>query len=241
MAYAEGSFLSYHQGSWNRTKLVFRSISFVLGIIIISLSAADGVRILEIGNTSLLEWAYTFPVVFITFALDAAELGFSFLWKRNPGIRSGWHIGAELVLLGGNSVVIFAISQRLPPGYGWYSAEYMGALITSLKIAIITFVGILAIDRLILFVMACVDTHRHHTAVQVQMIVQALRQQNMNDPTTAGLVNNAMYLEPQGIPPQGYPQMPRPSHEPYLKPEYYRELPENQKFQGDIRRQLYAT
>ncbi|KAI0521600.1 hypothetical protein F5B22DRAFT_544619 [Xylaria bambusicola] len=241
MAYTEGSFLSNHQGRWNVTKLVLRSISFFIGIIIIGLSAGDGVHILTVGDDYLLDWAYTFPVVFVTFATDAVELGLGFLWKRNPGIRPGWHIGAELVLLGGNVVALYLLSQRFPPDYGWFNGNRIYSTIRSIKAALIAFESILAIDRFILFVMACVDTHIYHTAVQVQMIVQALRQQNANDPTTAGLVNNAMYLEQQGIPTHGYQQMPRPSHEPYPTPEYYRELPDNQKFQGDIRRQLYAT
>ncbi|KAJ3567714.1 hypothetical protein NPX13_g6669 [Xylaria arbuscula] len=196
----------------------------------------------EGGFLALHEGRWNVTKHFFSFGIDGFELLFCFLWQRNPGIRPGWFIGAELILLGGNIVALVFLSAGLPTQWD-IESDFSYGPIRSIKIAIISFVAIFTLVRFILFVFACIETHTQHTAKQVQMIVAALRQQNMNDPTTAGLVNNAMYpdQQQQHIPPYGYPQMPRPSHEPYPNTVYYRELPENQKFQGDIRQQLYAT
>ncbi|KAI0434821.1 hypothetical protein F5Y09DRAFT_189541 [Xylaria sp. FL1042] len=239
----EGSFWSHHQGRWNATKFVLRSISFVLSIIIIGLSVNTSIRLLEwpaYADWIRLDWWFSLPVTLLSIALDFAELLFSFLWKRNPGLPPGWHIGIELVLLGGNIVALIFLAGSIPVR-SFDPFDDSPYFLRSIKIATLAFIGIFTIIRFILFVIASVDTHRYHTAAQVEMIVQALRQQNIQDPATAALVHNAMYPNRPPIPLQEYPQTHRPSQEPYYKPEYYPELPENQKFLGDLPTLLNRT
>ncbi|KAI0805491.1 hypothetical protein GGR55DRAFT_279199 [Xylaria sp. FL0064] len=239
----EGGFWSHHQGSWNATKFVLRSISFVLSIIIIGLSVNTGIRLLDWPDYSfwiLLDWWFTLPITLLSIALDSAEFLCCFLRKRNPGLPPGWHIGVELVLLGGNIVALVWLARALPSiNFNPYGVSPY--FLRSIKVATIAFVAIFTIIRFILFVIACVDTHRYHTAVQVEMIVQALRQQNIQDPATAALVHNAMYPNRPPIPLPEYPPPHRPSQEPYYKPEYYPELPENQKFLADLPTLLNRT
>ncbi|KAI0913766.1 hypothetical protein F4823DRAFT_501635 [Ustulina deusta] len=239
----EGGFWSSHQGTWNATKLILRSISFVVSIIIIVVSVDVSVRLLEWSDYAvyvLLDLWFALPITFFSIALDGAELAFSFLWKRNPGLPPGWHIGTELALLGGNIVALIFLSNSIPGGYDYQYGDAL-ALIRPLKITTISFVAFFSIVRFVLFVIACVDTHRYHTAAQVEMIVRALRQQNINDPASAALVHNAMHPNRQPIPLQEFPLMQRPSQEPYNKPEFYPELPENQKFLADLPAQLKTT
>lgn len=58
--------MALHEGRWNVTKLVLRSISFVIGVVIIGLSGDDGRRLMMIedGDPSFLyDWSFTFPIV----------------------------------------------------------------------------------------------------------------------------------------------------------------------------------
>ncbi|KAI0975781.1 hypothetical protein F4678DRAFT_457134 [Xylaria arbuscula] len=241
---AADDFRSYHQGSWNTTKFVLRCISLVLSIIIIGLSVNTSLRLLGWPTFTyyfLLDWWFALPITLIAIALDFAELLSSFLRKRNPGLPPGLHIGIELVLLGGNIVALVFLGSSIPSeDYSPY--DISPKFIRPEKIAVLTFIGIFTIVRFILFVTACVDTHRYQTAVQVEMIVQALRRQNINDPAAAALAHNVVYnnnREP--IPLPEYPQVYRPSQEHYGPPEHYPVLQENQKFLGDMSTLLKNT
>ncbi|KAI0538433.1 hypothetical protein GGR58DRAFT_299262 [Xylaria digitata] len=241
----EGSFWSYHRGRWNVTKLVLRCISFVLSIIIIGVSIADSVLIANRGAdyTFLLDWWFTLPIILISTGLDTVELICIFVRKCNPGLHPGFHIGTELVLLGGNITALVFLSSSIPTenDYRNYYFPALSGVVRPLKITVTFFVAIFSIVRFILFVFSSVDTNRHHTAAQVELIVRALRQQNINESMTPAQVHNALYPNRQPIPLHEFPQAIRPSHETYNKPEYYRELPDNQKFLGDLPTLLKAT
>ncbi|KAJ8133495.1 hypothetical protein O1611_g129 [Lasiodiplodia mahajangana] len=244
----EGGLWSHHQGGWNVTKLVLRCLSFVLSIVIIGLSVNEGIRLSGASDARRFytSWWFTLPLALISIGVDGAELIFGFLWKRNPGIHPGWHIGIELVLLGGNIVALIFISSTIPGYYGYYYDDpNFARAISHLLIVTVAFVGIFTVNRFILFVIACVDTHRYHTAAQVQLIVQTLRQQNLNDPATAAIIHqyNSLYPanytnNPQHIPIPDHPQMARPPYEPSDEVTLYPELPENQKFLADLRPSL---
>ncbi|KAI1120772.1 hypothetical protein F5Y10DRAFT_117242 [Nemania abortiva] len=232
----KGELWSYHQGRWNATKLALRCLSFVLSIVIIGLSANQGVRVSNLSEDHwgfYINWYFTLPITLISIGTDGTELMFSFLWKRNPGLHPGWHIGIELALLGGNIVALIFISTTIPGDYTYYYFPDFPRDLGHIIIATVAFLGIFTVNRFILFVIACVDTHRYHTAAQVQLIVQTLRQQNLNDPTTAAIIHNSMYPtnNSKPVPLQDLPQAVRPSDEATLYPE----LPENQKFLGDLR------
>ncbi|KAI1300470.1 hypothetical protein F5Y03DRAFT_397186 [Xylaria venustula] len=234
-----GDFWSYQQGNWNTTKLALRCISFVLSIIIIGLSVNTSLRLLgwpAFAFYYLLDWWFALPITLIALALDFAELLSSFLRKRNPGLPPGLHIGIELVLLGGNIVALVFLGGSVP-GEDYSPYEPSPVFIRPEKIATLAFIGIFTIVRFILFVTACVDTHRYQTAVQVEMIVQALRRQNINDPAAAALAHNVVYNNREPIALPEYPQIYRPSQEHYGPPEQYPVLPENQKFLGATSRE----
>jgi hypothetical protein len=86
-----------------------------------------------------------------------------------------------------------------------------------------------------LFVIACLDTHSHTTNAQVQLIVQALRQQDNDKPAA---YNNTIFQ--QAIEQMNHPDYGRqnPLQElPIRSPQelsnesgFYPELPGNQKF-----------
>lgn len=62
----EGGFWSSHQGTWNATKLILRSISFVVSIIIIVVSVDVSVRLLEWSDYEvyvLLDLWFALPIV----------------------------------------------------------------------------------------------------------------------------------------------------------------------------------
>ncbi|KAI1427382.1 hypothetical protein F5Y12DRAFT_712187 [Xylaria sp. FL1777] len=239
----EGDFWSCHQGSWNKTKFVLRSISFVASIIIIGVSINTSIRLVNWAGYEyyiLLDWWFTLAVTLLSIALDFSELSFSFLWKRNPGLPPGWHIGIELVLLGGNIVGLVFIIGAIPQD-NQFLFDNPPQFIRPLRITTIAFLALFTAVRFILFVIACVDTHRYHAAAQVEMIVQALRQQNINDPATTALVHNAIQPNRPPITLQEYPYMQRPSYEPRSQPELYPELSENQKFLADLPTLLNRT
>ncbi|KAI0096780.1 hypothetical protein GGR51DRAFT_553371 [Nemania sp. FL0031] len=247
MADMGGRLWSHHQGGWNVTKLVLRCFSFVLSIIIIALSVNEGIRVSNGFNYRsgffYINWWFTLPVSLISIVADGADLLFGFLWKRNPGIHPGWHIGLELVILGGNIVSLVFISSTIPGYYGYNYDDSFYLTTSHIVIATVAFVGIFTINRFILFVIACVDTHRYHTAAQVQLIVQTLRQQNLNDPTTAAIIHNSLYpasytKSPQPAYIQDHPPMARPPYRPSDEVTLYPELPENQKFLADLRPSL---
>ncbi|GAW15626.1 hypothetical protein ANO14919_050430 [Xylariales sp. No.14919] len=231
-----GDFWSYHQGRWNATKLGFRCFSFVVSIIIIGIAVNDSLRILEWSNDYgfLLDWYFTLPVTLFSITLDSIELAFTAFWKRNPGLHPGFHIGTELALLGGNITAFIFLSSSIPTENDYYYIPSLSREVRPLKIAVLSFLGVFTTTRFILFVMGSVDTHRHHTAAQVEMIVRALRQQNIDGPVSAAQVHNAIHPNRQPIPLQEFPPAIRPSQDTYNKPEYYRELPDNQKFLGDL-------
>ncbi|KAI1156274.1 hypothetical protein F4825DRAFT_404656, partial [Nemania diffusa] len=242
----EGGLWSYHRGRWNTTKFVLRCLSFVLSIGIIGVSVNEGIRVLGLpgyGWRFYVDWWFTLPIALISIGVDCAELTFSFLWKRNPGLHPGWHIGIELALLGGNLVALIFISSTIPSEGAYYYDPNLPRFLQSLAVAVVTLLGIFTINRFVLFVIACVDTHRYHTAAQVELIVQTLRQQNLNDPTTAAIIHNAMYPTSyinhrQSIPLQELPKTTSSAHDHSDGSTLQPELPENHKFLADLRPSL---
>ncbi|KAI0487420.1 hypothetical protein F4859DRAFT_255204 [Xylaria cf. heliscus] len=231
---------SYQRGTWNATKFVFRCVSFALSIIVIGLSVDNSVRVriwAGYKDNPRLDWWFTLPVTLLSISLDCAELTCSILRKRNPGIPPGWHIGTELVLLGGNIVALIFLGTEIPPpgGYSYAFEAWAPLYIRPFQIASVVFLGLFAIVRFILFVIACVDTHRYHTAAQVELIVQALRRQNLDDPTTAAIIHNLAHPtnhtdHRQPAPLHEFPHMTRPKQDLSDESTLYRELPDNEKF-----------
>ncbi|GAP89910.1 hypothetical protein SAMD00023353_4400140 [Rosellinia necatrix] len=236
-------FWSYHRGRWNATKLRLRCISLVVSILAIALSVNQSLRLLAWdeyrdsgGSYYYLFYYFALPVTIIGTALDITELTFSVLRKRNPGLHPGWHIGVELALLGGNIAALIFTSISIPMDYSPYYQSEVPAGVTPVSIAAVSFLGLFAIIRFTLFIMGSIDTHRYHTAAQVELIVQTLRQQNLSDPTTAAIIHNSLYPKSyinhhqQPIPLQEFPHPIRPSHDLSGDGAFYPELPENQKF-----------
>ncbi|KAJ2997650.1 hypothetical protein NUW58_g590 [Xylaria curta] len=230
----EDGWWSYHRGTWNTTKFVLRCISFALSIVVIGLSVETGIRVSNWSAFSFydrVDWWFTLPVTLLSIILDCSELALSVVRKRNPAVPPGWHIGLELVLFGGNLVALVFIGSIVPPeGVQRLQTPFPGG-VRPLRIAMLTVLGIFTTVRFILFVIACVDTHRYHTAAQVELIVQALRRQNLDDPTAGATIPNSAYLanyirNPQH--PRGPPYWPAQMHSD--ESPLYPELPENQKF-----------
>ncbi|TRX98479.1 hypothetical protein FHL15_000553 [Xylaria flabelliformis] len=234
----EGSWWSYHRGKWNATKLILRCSSFVFGIIIIGLSVNNGVRVrnwVEYEDYFRIDWWFTLPVTLLSIVVDCAELISIFLRKRNPGIPPGWHIGIELVLLGGNIVALVFIASLIPPDAGFAYGAQAPLSLRPFQIASVSFLGIFTVVRFILFVIACVDTHRYHTAAQVEAIVQALRRTNIDDARTAAIIHNLSYPTNhidyrQPASSNEFPYTMRPTQDLSDESTLYRELPDNQKF-----------
>ncbi|KAI0458522.1 hypothetical protein F5B21DRAFT_500419 [Xylaria acuta] len=232
------SWWSYHRGRWNATKFTFRCISFALSIIVIGLSVNNGVRIRNWSEYQIylqIDWWFTLPVTLLSIVVDCVELTCSILRKRNPGIPPGWHIGIELVVLGGNIVALVFLASVIPRDDEYAYAPWAPLSLRPFQIASVVFLGLFTVVRFILFVIACVDTHRYHTAAQVEMIVQALRRQNLDDPTTAAIIHNLTYPTNQTdyrqpAPFHESPHMTRPTQDLSDESMLYRELPDNQKF-----------
>ncbi|KAH8166377.1 hypothetical protein CIB48_g1863 [Xylaria polymorpha] len=243
------SWWSYHQGRWNAAKFVFRCVSFALSIIVIGLSVNNGVRVRNWSGWKdylRLDWWFTLPVTLLSIAIDCAELACSILRKRNPGIPPGWHIGIELVLLGGNLVALIFIASLIPPAEGFAYGSWAPLSLRPFQIASVVFLGLFAVVRFILFVIACIDTHRYHTAAQVELIVQALRRRNFDDPTTAAIIHNLTYptnyTDHRQPALHEYPHMTRPTQDFSDESMLYRELPDNQKFLvSELPPTLYKT
>ncbi|KAI1755849.1 hypothetical protein F4782DRAFT_372129 [Xylaria castorea] len=234
----QGSWWSYHCGKWNATKSILRCISFALSIIVIGLSVSNGVRVRnwsEYQNYFRIDWWFTLPVTLLSIVVDCAELTCTVLRKRNPGIPPGWHIGIELVLLGGNIVALIFIASLIPPEDGYTYGAQAPLSLRPFQIASVSFLGLFTVVRFILFVIACVDTHRYHTAAQVELIVQALRRQNLDDPTTAAIIHNLTYPtnyidHRQPASSNEFSYTTRPTQDLSDESTLYRELPDNQKF-----------
>ncbi|RYC61869.1 hypothetical protein CHU98_g4355 [Xylaria longipes] len=215
---------SYHRGRWNATKFILRCISFAFSIIVIGLSVNNGVRVRnwsEYRSYFRIDWYFTLPVTLLSIVVDCAELACSVLRKRNPGIPPGWHIGVELSLLGGNIVALIFIASLIPPDNGYVYDLWAPLSLRPFQIASVVFLGLFT----------------YHTAAQVEMIVQALRRQNLDDPTRAAIIHNLSYptnhIDHRQPPPfHESPHMTRPTQDLGDESTLYRELPDNQKFLG---------
>ncbi|KAI1815592.1 hypothetical protein GGS20DRAFT_584286 [Poronia punctata] len=184
--------LPYHQGKWNRWKLYFRVASIILSILLIAVSVDSSNRFYEfhvITNTNpeayTKAWWGCLPVALIAIGLDGLELYFSAIWKRNPGMHPGWHIGVELIIWGGTiySLVFCSLSIAYVP---W---NPIPDWVISSGIALVVILSLFFIIRFILFIFACVDTNDHNKTTQINMLMDALRKQNIStDPSsiTAG-------------------------------------------------------
>ncbi|KAI1203508.1 hypothetical protein F5X97DRAFT_283165 [Nemania serpens] len=247
----KGGLWSYHQGRWNITKLVLRSISLVLGFALVGVSVPDALLVSEWSGYNSYptpDWWFILPIIIVSTGLDCAELASSIVWKRNPGLHPGCHIAGELVILGGNLVAFSFISPSVDISTTWYYDSTFPRAVGPLKAALIAFLGLFTADRFILFVIACVDTHRHHATAQVELIVKALRQHNIGDhnirdPATAEIIHNSLYPPShpnnrQPVPVHEFPPKTRPVHEPGDDAIFYRELPDNQKFLGSLHSNL---
>jgi hypothetical protein len=226
-------------------KLVLRCASFVISIVMIGLSVNASIRLMNWpgfenfgGSYTYLTWWFTVPVAIISILLDLTELIVSVVRKHNPGLHPGWHIGGELVLLGGNITALIFTSIMIPSRDLYYVVFNPPLIVYGLTIAVISFLGLFTLLRFALFVIASIDTHRYHTAAQVRLIVQALRQQNFDDPTTAAAIQKSLYPKnsinhyPQ-TPFQDFQQTQFP-HESGNQSGPYRELPDNDKFLADL-------
>ncbi|KAI0403534.1 hypothetical protein F4802DRAFT_284878 [Xylaria palmicola] len=230
------SWWSYHRERWNLTKFVLRCISLVVVLILIGVSAADGSSYYSMNQS---DWWFILPIALLTIIVDFVELLCVALLKRNPGIPPGWHIGFELALLGGNLVAVIFISSTIPSSDGYPYSYPESGIDIYFKVVLTAFLGLFIIVRFILFVIACVDTHRYHTAAQVEMIVQALRRQNLNDSSSAAAALSAFYPKENinirnPVPLQQLPHMTHPAEDPSDDARFYPELPENQKFLADL-------
>ncbi|KAI1158538.1 hypothetical protein F5B18DRAFT_83745 [Nemania serpens] len=243
----KGELWSFHQGRWNATKLVLRFLSLILSIIIVAVSVPDGILISDWSDYNsypYADWWFTLPITLISTSLDCAELAASIVWKRNPGLHPGCHIGGEVALLGGNLVAFAFISPSVDVVHTWYYDSTFPGSVGPLKAALIVFLGFFIIDRFILFVIACVETHRHHATAQIELIVEALRQHNIDnigDPAAAAIIHNSLYPTshlPDRQPVHEIPPKTRPVHEPGDDAIFYRELPDNQKFLANLRSTL---
>ncbi|KAI1109685.1 hypothetical protein F5Y14DRAFT_394489 [Nemania sp. NC0429] len=238
---------SYHRGRWNTTKLILRNISLILSVVLVAVSIPDGILVTHWSQSlsyPSIDYWFTLPIAIVSTFLDCAELAASVVWKRNPGLHPGCHVAGEIILLGGNAVAFAFITPSVDIMSTWYYDSTFPTAVGPLKAALVTVLGLFTIDRLILFTMACMDTHRHHANAQVEMIVQALRQHNLGDPAIAAILQNSSYAA-------AYPndRQPVPAHEPWPKPQpvrvsdsdasYHPELPENQKFLASIRSNLH--
>ncbi|KAI1181079.1 hypothetical protein F4777DRAFT_953 [Nemania sp. FL0916] len=246
---SKATWWSYHESGWNRSKLILRCCSFLLSIIVLGISAREGVRVDYWQNYDVYlyrDWLFTVPLTLFSIALDGVELVLGTLWKRNPGVHPGWHVGGELAILGGNITALIFLGSTVPTNYDLFGQPFdpYPTEARNLMIGIIVFLGLFTADRFVLFVIACVDTHWHHTAAQVEFIVKTLRQQTANDPATAAIIhslhpsNHIGYRQP--LQDLHLPQMAQPAYKPNSgdNSEFYLELPENQKFLANIRDNL---
>ncbi|KAI3327114.1 hypothetical protein HD806DRAFT_383224 [Xylariaceae sp. AK1471] len=244
--------LSCHRGRWNVIKLCLRCISFVLSILIIGLSVNEGIRKRSWyeshpgGSPFGYAWWFCLPITLLSISLDGYELTSTVIRKRSPGIHPGWHVGVEIVLLGGNIVALIFISSQFSEFANWdvyvYGQSYFPPIsLRPLKIAIVAVVGVFTLIRFILFIFACVDTERYLTTARVELIVQVLRQQNINgDPAAAPIINNSIHPQVTQHRNQAYYDKPTslegPPHTIWSptqlssEPAFYPELPENTKF-----------
>ncbi|KAI0201819.1 hypothetical protein F4808DRAFT_99592 [Astrocystis sublimbata] len=237
---------SYHQGPWNATKCILRCVSFVSIVIATGLTIENGVRP-GLPSRLGIDWWITLPYAIPSIIVDSIELTCSILRKRNPGIPPGWHIGAELVLIGGCLVaLVFLSSAILSATYGYRSVDNPLApplSFRSSQIADVTFIVLFLLVRVILLVFASVDTHRYRQAAEVKLIARALRRQNLDESLTAMILHNLTNPKnPQSPKNQIDLEQPPPSHDfdfvhkmlpmPYPNDEsaQYRELPDNTKF-----------
>ncbi|KAI0389567.1 hypothetical protein F5Y17DRAFT_114399 [Xylariaceae sp. FL0594] len=203
----KSGFLSYHQGPYNLTKLSLRILSGMLCVVLIGVSVEDSRRTYQSHvdrddnpDSVTRSWWMTVPTVLIALGLDGIELTMSALRKQNPGIHPGWHIGIELVIWGGLSTTIgFGGIDLTITEYWDPDVKVEPDWVLSVKTALVSLLSVLFFIRVITFVFACIDTHRHVKATQLNMIMEAL--QRRNNYMAAGPSSTASFLHPPSGPP----------------------------------------
>ncbi|KAI8630804.1 hypothetical protein F5Y19DRAFT_426431 [Xylariaceae sp. FL1651] len=245
---------SHHQGSWNIAKLTLRCTSFVISVVLIGLSADEGVRTAiwvkatpQFYHFATPGWYFCLPIALYSIILDSTELICAFMRKRNPGISSGWHVGAELFLLGGYVVALSFLRFSLADNSDIYFKHIPPKILASLDISLISFTAAFSAVRFVLFVMACIDTHRYNNATQIERILHALRQADIDEKgktsSSQATENTSYTYHATPVPPQEPLKPPvakKSPQEPSEEAAFNFEIEANQKFPVELSTELWG-
>lgn len=178
--------LPQQSSAYIATRLGLTALSLVWGIVIIGLTSA----LLSDGDSaSNVAW-YAYPVSIVSVLWNAAELITYFVRKRKQvprGIHPGAHVGLHLILwlVGAFSIlltttVLYSAMYGLrscqhqdddPDSYSYYGYSYCGefqpydhyesSVLPAIR-GLLAIFALWTINHFVLFVLACIDTHKRN-------------------------------------------------------------------------------
>ncbi|KAH6647372.1 hypothetical protein BKA67DRAFT_577257 [Truncatella angustata] len=157
-----------NQPKWNRIKLILRSISLIFEIAVIGLAVP------------IKELYVIIPVLF-AFLWDISEI-ISICVRRSlsKGIKAGAHVGCDLLLFMGCTVVtVFIVVSTWTYQRSWYDfrntdyyADYRRSYL--IMVASCPLLSLITLLHFTLFVRACVEVHRRRKDRRIQQLVMAM-------------------------------------------------------------------
>ncbi|KAH9990070.1 hypothetical protein F4779DRAFT_610182 [Xylariaceae sp. FL0662B] len=226
---------SDNQGTWNNAKLALRCSNFVVCIIMIGISADKQT---DTSTLNVPNWYFCLPIALISILWDAAELIVVRVRKRNPGILPGWHVAIDFAIFGGTVTALSFVAMDLSYVFGpWASETHPTTKATQSRTsALLGFIALFCIVRFVLFVLACIETHRRNRAAQVERVLKALRQTdgNIKETPLAYRANDPLYQQVHGYTNDAYHGQHIPTQELSATIRYPQELSSEPAFHAEM-------
>ncbi|KAI1409318.1 hypothetical protein F5Y13DRAFT_170160 [Hypoxylon sp. FL1857] len=216
--------LPQYSKSWTLSKLILTIFLIILAIVILALSCAF------LGEGGDAEWsaAYALPITILSILWNAAELITYAVRSRKDvkrGIHPGAHVGLHLCFwLACVFAVLITVSMSLSvqviledcaeeansrysyysycDDYGYNNPSYMNNTYLPMIRAMTALFCLMTIDHFILFVVACIDTHKRNLLKPAGIVMPAAPPAGMYYPPPPPAPGAAPYPYAMPVPPQ---------------------------------------